>query len=63
VKQEDVFAVDALLEQTYREEETEIVSWPIKMNIPEWILPEPEEVIYSRTFLTLIQNGSLCNCS
>jgi len=37
-----VFAVDALLEQTYREEETEIVSWPIKMNIPEWILPEPE---------------------
>jgi len=42
VKQEDVFAVDALLEQTYREEETEIVSWPIKMNIPEWILPEPE---------------------
>jgi transcription-repair coupling factor (superfamily II helicase) len=42
VRQEDVFAVDALLEQSYREEETDIVSFPLKMNIPESVLPEPE---------------------
>ncbi|WP_018963086.1 DEAD/DEAH box helicase [Coprothermobacter platensis] len=42
VKQEEVFAVDALLEQSYREEETEINSYPLSMNVPEWVLPEPE---------------------
>ncbi|NPV88675.1 DEAD/DEAH box helicase [Coprothermobacteraceae bacterium] len=51
LKNEEVFAVDALLEESYKEEETVIENFPYTMEVPEWFMPEPERGTFIKSVL------------